>query len=57
MHSAIKKGNKVIIGIFKDCDALDGTVANEEKLNVMHVAITSYQQKSVYTARDYDDLR
>ena len=49
MHDAIKKGNRDIIKALLDCDKLDGSKANKEKLNVMHVAAVSYTHLTLPT--------
>ena len=45
MHDAIKKGNRDIIRVLLDCDKLDGSKVNKEKLNIMHVAVINGQQR------------
>ncbi|KAL8591213.1 hypothetical protein ACOMHN_019189 [Nucella lapillus] len=47
MHDAIKNANPRIVRILLDCDHLDGSRMNKEKLNIMHVAVINGQQKVV----------
>ncbi|KAK7093850.1 E3 ubiquitin-protein ligase MIB2-like [Littorina saxatilis] len=47
MHDAIRKDNREIIKALLDCDKLDGTKTNKDKLNIMHVAVIHGLQRVV----------
>ncbi|KAK7486057.1 hypothetical protein BaRGS_00022666, partial [Batillaria attramentaria] len=54
MHDAIRQGQEArdIIKCLLECEKLDGSISNKDKLNVMHQAVISGQQKVVEVLLD-----